>query len=73
MYYRVNTVIVSLHGGTLLKLDENLSVPNSVSGHAQIVNGSTRGDALLDVYRVRPEILVSSCTVDHGISDHCGV
>ncbi|PNF39896.1 hypothetical protein B7P43_G00924 [Cryptotermes secundus] len=43
------------------------------SGYTQVVNNSTRGDALLDVYLVRPENLFTSCSVIQGISDHCGV
>ncbi|PNF40765.1 hypothetical protein B7P43_G17379 [Cryptotermes secundus] len=43
------------------------------SGYTQVVNNSTRGDALLDVYLVRPENLFTSCSVIQGISDHCVV
>jgi hypothetical protein len=28
---------------------------------------------LLDVYLVRLEILVNSCTIEQGICDHCGL
>ncbi|PNF32321.1 hypothetical protein B7P43_G14016 [Cryptotermes secundus] len=43
------------------------------SGYTQVVNNSTRGDALLDVYLVRPGNLFTSCSFIQGISDHCGV
>jgi hypothetical protein len=43
------------------------------NGYTQIVDSPTRGDALLDVYLVRPESLFTSCSMVQGISDHCGV
>jgi hypothetical protein len=43
------------------------------NGYAQVVNGATRGDALLDVYLVQPESFVNSCTIEQGITDHRGV
>jgi hypothetical protein len=45
----------------------------SENGYAQVVNGARRGNALLDVYLVRPESLVNSCITEQGIGDHCGV
>ena len=38
-----------------------------------MVGTPTRGDSLLDVYIVRPEISLISCDTVQGISDHCGV
>ena len=43
------------------------------NGYTQVVNSSTRGDALLDVYFVRPESAFTSCSNVQGISDHCVV
>jgi hypothetical protein len=43
------------------------------NGFTQVVDSPTQGDALLDVYLVRPESLFTSCTIVQGISDHCGV
>ena len=31
------------------------------NGYAQVVSGPIRGDALLDIYVLRPEILLISC------------
>jgi hypothetical protein len=42
-------------------------------GYTQIVQNPTRGNALLDVYLVRPEKLVISCSIIQGVSDHHGV
>jgi hypothetical protein len=42
-------------------------------GYNQVVNSPTRGDALLDVYLVRPESVFISCNNVQIISDHCGV
>jgi len=40
------------------------------NGYSQVIDSPTRGDALLDVYLVRPESAVtSSCTVQ-GVMDH---
>jgi hypothetical protein len=41
------------------------------NGYALIVNGASRGDALLDVSLLRPENLVKSCTIEQGMSDQC--
>jgi hypothetical protein len=41
--------------------------------YAHVVNGAPPGDSLLDVYLVRPESLVNSCTIKQGISNHCEV
>jgi hypothetical protein len=41
--------------------------------YAQVVNGATRGAVIMDVYFVRPESMVNSCTIEQGISDHCAV
>jgi len=38
-----------------------------------VVNSPTRGDALLDVYLVRPESAFTTCSNVQGISEHCGV
>ena len=43
------------------------------NGYTQVVDCPTRGDALLDVYLVRPESSFTSCNVVQGISDHSGV
>jgi hypothetical protein len=43
------------------------------SGYTQAVKNLPRGDALLDVYLVRPENLLTSCSVIEGVCDHCGV
>ena len=42
-------------------------------GFTHILDSPTRGDALLDVYLVRPEISFSSSSVVKGISEHYGV
>jgi len=38
-----------------------------------VTDGPTRGDALLDVYLVRPESSVTSNGVVQGVSDHLAV
>ena len=43
------------------------------NGYTQVVSGPTRGDALLDIYLLRPESSLISCNVLPGISDHDGV
>ena len=43
------------------------------SGYTQVVSGPTRGDALLDIYLLRPESSLISCNILPGISDHNGV
>ena len=43
------------------------------NGYTQVVNNPFRGDALLDVYLVRPESAFTSCSNFQGIIDHCGV
>jgi hypothetical protein len=43
------------------------------NGYAQVVNGAIPRDTLLDVYLLRPESLVNSCTIEQGISALCGV
>ena len=43
------------------------------NGYTQIVSSPTRGDALLDIYLLRPESLLISCNVLPGISNHNGV
>jgi hypothetical protein len=35
-----------------------------VWGNGYVINGATRGDALLDVYLVWRESLVNSCTIE---------
>jgi len=42
-------------------------------GYTQAVSGPTRGDALLDIYLLRPECSLISCNILPGISDHNGV
>jgi hypothetical protein len=41
--------------------------------YSQVVDGSTRGDALLDVFLVRPESSVTYSGIVQGISDHQAV
>ena len=50
------------------------SVNNLVwdSGYTQVVSGPTRGDALLDIYFLRPESSLIYCNISTGISDHNG-
>ena len=50
-------------------------VNNSVwdNGCTEVVSGPTRGDALLDIYLLRPESSFISCNIMPGISDHNGV
>ncbi|PNF26575.1 hypothetical protein B7P43_G13054, partial [Cryptotermes secundus] len=43
------------------------------NGYTQVVGGPTRGDALLDIYLLRPENSLTSCNIVPGISDHSGV
>ena len=33
------------------------------NGYTQVINSPTRGDALLDVYLVRPESAFTSCSI----------
>ena len=40
---------------------------------SQVIDGSTRGDALLDVFLVRPESSVTSSGIVQGVSDHQAV
>ena len=40
------------------------------NGYSQVIDGPTRGDALLDVYLVRPESSVTSSGIVQGVSDH---
>jgi hypothetical protein len=40
-------------------------------GYTQVVNSPTRGDALLEIYLVRPESAFTSCSNVQGISDDC--
>jgi hypothetical protein len=40
------------------------------NGYTQVVSGPTRGDALLDIYLLRPECLLISYNILPGISDH---
>lgn len=42
-------------------------------GFSQVVEGPTRGDAILDVYLVRPESSLTSSKTVQGISDHQGI
>jgi hypothetical protein len=47
------------------------------NGYTQVVSGPTRGDALLDIYLLRPDISLTSCNTScnivAGISNHSGV
>ena len=43
------------------------------NGYTQAVSGPTRGDALLDIYLLRPERSLVSCNILPGISNHNGV
>jgi hypothetical protein len=43
------------------------------SRYTQVVDGPTRGNALLDVYLVRPESSFTAGSIVQGISDHSGV
>jgi hypothetical protein len=43
------------------------------SGYTQVVSGTTRGDALLDIYLLRPECSLISYNILRGISNHNGV
>lgn len=43
------------------------------NGYTQVVGSLTRGDALLDIYLVRPKNSLISCSIVQGISDHWGV
>ena len=40
------------------------------NGYSQVIDSPTRGDALLDVYLVRPESSVTSSSIVQGVSDH---
>ena len=43
------------------------------NGYTQVVSSPTRGDALLDIYLLRPECSLISSNILPGISDHNGV
>lgn len=43
------------------------------NGYSQVVDGPTRGDALLDVFLVRPESSVTHRGIVQGVSDHQAV
>jgi hypothetical protein len=43
------------------------------NGYNQVVSGPTRGDALLDIYLLRPDNSLTSCNIAPGINDHNGV
>jgi len=43
------------------------------NGYTLVVSGHTRGDALLDIYLLRPESSPISYNILPGISDHNGV
>jgi hypothetical protein len=43
------------------------------NGYTQVIDRPTRGDAILDVYLVRPESTWTSSSIVQGISDHQGV
>ncbi len=44
----------------------------SDKGYIQLVDSPTRGDAVLDVYLVRPEISFTTSSIMQGISVHHG-
>jgi hypothetical protein len=43
------------------------------NGYIQVVSGPTRGDALLDIYLIKPKSSLISCNILSGISNHNGV
>jgi hypothetical protein len=43
------------------------------NGYSQVIDGPTRGDALLDVFLVRPESSVTGSGIVQGVSDHQAV
>ena len=43
------------------------------NGYSQLIDGPTRGDALLDVFLVRPESSLTSSGIVQGVSDHQSV
>jgi hypothetical protein len=43
------------------------------NGYSQVIDSPTRGDALLDVYLVRPESSVTSSGIVQGVSDYFAV
>jgi hypothetical protein len=43
------------------------------NGFTQVVDSPTRGNALLDVYFVRPESSLTASSIVQGIRDHHGV
>jgi hypothetical protein len=43
------------------------------NGYTQVVGKPTRGDSLLDVYRIRPKSALIFCGTLQGIVDHFGV
>jgi hypothetical protein len=43
------------------------------NGYTQVVSSPTRGDALLDIYLLRPDNSLTSFIIVPGISDHSGV
>jgi hypothetical protein len=43
------------------------------NGFSQVVDSPTRGDAMLDVYLVRPQSSFTASSLVQGISDHYGV
>ena len=40
------------------------------NGYTQVVSGPTRGDALFEIYLLRPESSLISCNILPGINDH---
>jgi len=43
------------------------------NGYTQVIDSPARGDALLDVYLVRPESSATSSGIVQGVSDHLAV
>ena len=43
------------------------------NSYSQVIDGPTRGDALLNVYLVQPESSVTSSSIVQGISDQYGL
>ena len=43
------------------------------NGYTQVVDTTTRGNSLLDIYLIRHESAFITCSTVQGISDHCGI
>ena len=62
-------------GGAEMASEFQACVNNLVwdNGYTQAVSGPTRGNALLDIYLLKPASSLISCNILPGISDHNGV